>query len=123
MAPTNPTSPTASRTDLTPQSSGSKKDDDNVSMTDAPKEFKVEANESIKVALPQRYQGDRKHLETFLLQMDIYFNFNEDKFEANYNYRTLFAISYLTRPALEWAQPYLDDFMKNEKDDGSMVAT
>ncbi|KAJ8062519.1 hypothetical protein OCU04_009047 [Sclerotinia nivalis] len=36
--------------------------------------------ESLKVALPDKYHGNRKELETFLLQLRMYYRFNLDKF-------------------------------------------
>ncbi|RAL61048.1 hypothetical protein DID88_010389 [Monilinia fructigena] len=47
-------------------------------MTDAPKEITI--NETLKIALPDKYQGSRQELDTFLLQLEIYFRFNQDKF-------------------------------------------
>ncbi|RDL30191.1 uncharacterized protein BP5553_10469 [Venustampulla echinocandica] len=58
-------------------------------MSDLPYKFKVEANESIRVAFPDKYNSNRKDLETFIFQVEIYFNFNYEKFEANYNQQSL----------------------------------
>lgn len=135
MAPTNPTpsstgraaataSLTASRVNLTPSSSNAKDSDGDVEIPDAPtQEFKVEANESIRVALPDKYHGSRKELETFLLQVEIYFNFNDEKFTNNYNSRSLWVASYLRGSALEWVQPFMEDFFENEDEDGKMATT
>ena len=66
-----------------------KKDKDgDIALPDAPKEIKVEANETLKVALPNKYDSNRKNLKSFILQVEIYFNFNEDKFD-NYIAKSL----------------------------------
>jgi hypothetical protein len=43
-------------------------------------ESELYLQELLKVALPDKYHGDRKELETFLLQLGIYYRFNPDKF-------------------------------------------
>jgi hypothetical protein len=54
---------------------GSDSDDD-----DEPRELIFQ--ETLKVALPDKYSGNRKELDTFLLQLGIYFRFNADKFNT-----------------------------------------
>jgi hypothetical protein len=119
--PKAPASPSASRTNLTPppapvepnpeienQDTGS-----DVDMTEA-KEINVEAVESLKLALPDKFKGDRRELETFLLQIELYFTFNKDKFSDSTE-QSLWATSYLRGEALVWIQPFLRDYF-NHKD-------
>jgi hypothetical protein len=98
MAP--PTSLTASRVNLTPATSplentrngkqlaqdNDNDDGDDVSMHDAPPpvtvENTIENNKSLKVALPDKFDGKRSELETFLCQIKVYLMFNEDKFKS-----------------------------------------
>ena len=83
----------------------------------------IELKEAIKVALPDKFDGNRRNLTTFLLQMDIYFSFNEEKFEDNYNAKSLFATSYLRGAAMEWVEPYITDFNDHPNTDGTMIMT
>jgi hypothetical protein len=69
--PANPAnvSPTTSRIDLNPTPSATQdtKDDDDISMLDADKNIMIENVKPLKVALLERYSGNRAELETFLL--------------------------------------------------------
>jgi hypothetical protein len=117
--PTTETVPEPSdRPQLTP-------DAEDVEMNDpaeVPEKFTVEANESLRVALPERYAGDRTKLKVFLLQVQIFFKFNEEKF-LDYDSKTVWAISYLTGEALKWVEPYLEDYFANQDEDGVMTTT
>ena len=45
-----------------------KKDkDSDIALLDAPKEIKVEVNETLKVAFPNKYNSNRKNLKLFIL--------------------------------------------------------
>jgi hypothetical protein len=78
--------------------------------------------ESLKVALPDKYHGDRKELETFLLQLGMYYRFNPDKF-ATTDAMSLWASSYLRGEALKWIEPFLSDYFENSINPGKMMAT
>ena len=90
-------SPSASRTNLTPtssKSSGKNKEvdmnsNDDIDMTDTPAPFRL--RESVRVSQPDKFDGNRKNLNAFLLQTDLYFSFNKDKFDDDYNSKSLFA--------------------------------
>ncbi|RAL65582.1 hypothetical protein DID88_005254 [Monilinia fructigena] len=84
---------------------------DDVEMTDAPKEITI--NETLKIALPDKYQGSRQELDTFLLQLEIYFRFNQDKFTEKES-KSIWAVSYLRGEAGKWIQPYLRDYFEND---------
>ncbi|RAL58494.1 hypothetical protein DID88_005198 [Monilinia fructigena] len=84
---------------------------DDVEMTDAPKEITI--NETLKIALPDKYQGSRQELDTFLLQLEIYFRFNQDKFTEKES-KSIWAVSYLRGEAGKWIQPYLRDYFKHD---------
>ena len=111
MAPTtgNTGNANASKTDLTPASSGSPKgkepvdtpgtsdkmdvDNDNDSDNkDGPAPF--ELKEAVRVSQPDKFDGTRKSLNSFILQIEIYFSFNEDKFVTIYA-KSLYAASFL----------------------------
>ena len=45
-----------------------KKDkDSDIALLDTPKEIKVKVNETLKVAFPNKYDGNRKNLKLFIL--------------------------------------------------------
>jgi hypothetical protein len=86
-------------------------DDEGDVRMDEPREITI--SETLRVALPDKYEGDRRELETFLLQVETYITFNQDKF----NRRTAassWAASYLRGEAAKWIQPYLRDFFDNK---------
>ena len=127
MAP-NTASPSSSRADLTPPSTKGKgadpiREPDEVSMPDAPEVEPFKLKEAVRVSQPDKFHGDRKNLNAFILQMEIYFSFNDDKFEEDYNSKSLFATSFLRGAALEWIEPFIHDFYEHESTDGSMVTT
>jgi len=101
----------ASRATATGQSTG---DTNDIEMTDAPKEITI--NETLKIALPDKYQGSRQELDTFLLQLEIYFRFNEDKFTTKES-KSIWAASYLRGEATKWIQPYLRDYFEHDDKD------
>src|SRR4051812_8817824 len=92
-------------------------------MLDAPAEpIVTEITESLRVALPDKYHGDRKQLSAFLLQLELYFKFNDDKFRTTDSY-SLWASSYLRGEAAKGIEPFLKDYFNNPDDDGDMVIT
>ena len=56
-------------------------------MTDIPELMIMELREILKVKLPDIFSGNRKELEVFLLQVELYVYFNDDKFPTNESYR------------------------------------
>ena len=84
-------------------------DDDDVEMGDA-----VARSSDSKVAKPDKYHGDRDGLEDWLLQLDMYYQFNEvDK-------KTLFAATYLRGRAQHWFRPLLRAYMDDNKDEDEL---
>jgi hypothetical protein len=59
---------------------------------DEPHEITI--TETLRVALPDKYKGDRRKLEIFLLQVEIYITFNQDKFNRRTTVSS-WAVSYL----------------------------
>ncbi|APA15655.1 hypothetical protein sscle_15g104250 [Sclerotinia sclerotiorum 1980 UF-70] len=103
--PSNP----ATTSQVTPESTDK---DGDIAMggIEDPKEITV--TETLKVALPDRFTGNRQELETFLLQLEIYFQFNQDKFNHDAD-KSVWAASYLRGEAAKWVQPYLKDYFTN----------
>ncbi|KFY68871.1 hypothetical protein V496_00694 [Pseudogymnoascus sp. VKM F-4515 (FW-2607)] len=66
----------------TPSSSQIK---ENEEMPDAPPIS--ELRETLRVKLPDTYSGNQKELEVFLLQVELYSHFNDDKFPTDESYR------------------------------------
>jgi hypothetical protein len=77
---------------------------------DEPRELILQ--ETLKVALPDKYSGNRKELDTFLLQLGMYFRFNADKFNTR-DAKSLWAASYLRGEAAKWIEPFLSDYFEN----------
>lgn len=105
-----PTTPTSSQ----------KSKPENEEMPDAP--AINELRETLRVKLPDTYSGNRKDLEVFLLQVELYQYFNDDKFPTAESY-ALWTTSYLRGEALRWVEPFLKDYFLHENTCGSMVTT
>ncbi|KAB2573749.1 Mammalian retrotransposon derived protein [Lasiodiplodia theobromae] len=67
----------------------------------------------VKVAPPEKFDGDRKKLQSFLLQMQRYLQFNQAQFDNDAE-AVLFASTYLRGTAEAWIKPYLRDQLANE---------
>jgi hypothetical protein len=93
---------------------------DSDSDDDEPRELRLQ--ETLKVALPDKYSGNRKELDTFLLQLGMYFRFNADKFETN-DAKSLWAASYLRGEAAKWIEPFLADYFENSNRPQQIMAT
>ena len=106
-------------TPSTPTSSQRPKPEDE-EMTDAP--IISELRETLRVKLPDTYSGNRKELEVFLLQVELYTHFNDDKFPTNESYG-LWTASYLRGEALRWVEPFLKDYFQHEGTCGVMATT
>ena len=52
----------------------------------------------------------------FFFQVELFFRFNADRF-ANKEYKVLFAGLYLQRPAFEYFNTFLQDFLNNDSKD------
>ncbi|ELR09840.1 hypothetical protein GMDG_08706, partial [Pseudogymnoascus destructans 20631-21] len=81
-----------------------------------------ELKETLRVKLPDTYSGNRKELEVFLLQVELYQHFNDEKFPTQESY-ALWTASYLRGEALRWVEPFLKDYFKYESTNGSMATT
>ena len=105
-----PTTPTSSQ----------KSKPENEDMPDAPEV--TELRETLRVKLPDTYSGNRKDLEVFLLQVELYTHFNDDKFPTDESYG-LWTSSYLRGEALRWIEPFLKDYFQHDATCGTMVTT
>ena len=64
-----------------------------------PEPLVTELRETLRVKLLDIFSGNRRDLEVFLLQVELYSYFNNDKFPNNESY-ALWTSSYLRREAL-----------------------
>lgn len=94
---------------------------ENEDMPDAPP-MVSELRETLRVKLPDTYSGNRKDLEVFLLQVELYSHFNDEKFPTNESY-ALWTSSYLRGEALRWVEPFLKDYFLHEDTCGAMITT
>ena len=67
----------------------------------------------IKVKLSKEYFRERKNLDRFLLQCDLYIWHNQIQFQTENEF--MFAAIYLQEDAFNWVQAHLKDFLKNSQ--------
>ena len=110
VAKANSSSPSASQVNLTPTSSnrkeleieiprgivnkieGVEKDNDN---NNEQPNFK----ELVKIPAPNKFHGERKLLNDYIIQLEIHFTFNEDKFNSQAQ-KYIFAVLFLREIAI-----------------------
>jgi len=64
-----------------------------------------------KVAKPDLFYGERKKLQMFISQLELYFFFNAPDFPDE-DRKVMFAATYLRGTAAQWFEPYLRDRMQ-----------
>ena len=65
----------------------------------------------IKVKSSEEYFRERKNLDRFLLQCDLYIWHNQIQFQMKNKF--MFAAIYLQEDAFDWVQTHLKNFLKN----------
>ena len=70
----------------------------------------------IKISSPDKFLEKQKMLSPFLTQLDTYICLNHIMFRKEAD-KVLYVSSYLRSDALNWFEPTLWDYMKNEKKD------
>ncbi|KAL2008095.1 hypothetical protein VTN00DRAFT_8077 [Thermoascus crustaceus] len=70
-----------------------------------------DVNSKTKIVKPNLYYGNRKKLQTFISQLELYFFFNPHKF-PNKERKVMFAATYLQSTAAQWFDPYLKDCLE-----------
>jgi hypothetical protein len=95
-------------------------DVDSNSNEDEPRELRLQ--ETLKVALPDKYSSNRKELDIFLLQLGMYFRFNADKFTTR-DAKSLWAASYLKGEVSKWIELFLSDYFENSPNPSMMMST
>lgn len=73
-----------------------------------------------KMASPEKYDGSREELRTFLTNIDLYCEFNE---VPNDQEKILMASTYLKGKASNWMQPYVDDYLTDIRQHGTKEET
>lgn len=76
-----------------------------------------------KVNPPMEFNGRRDQIKSFRLQCKLYWQMNPEKFEGKARNKLLFAMSYLRGKALEWIQPYMENYIDNERPEELNEAT
>ena len=66
----------------------------------------------MKVSQPDTFSRDKRKLELFLSQCELYARFNLTTLASSAN-KVLFGVIYLREAAADWFQPYLTDFLEN----------
>lgn len=80
------------------------------SLPTAPPASPLRPNEP-KGKLPEEFRGNRAHLNSFLLQLTIYFNLRPSQFPSDYN-KIVFASSFFREKALNWLRPQLNFYLE-----------
>ena len=65
----------------------------------------------IKVKFSKEYFKERKDLDRFLLQCDLYVGHNQVQFQTENKF--MFAATYLQEDIFDWVQTHLKNFLKN----------
>jgi hypothetical protein len=73
-----------------------------------------------KMAAPEKYDGSREELRTFLTKIDLYCEFNE---VPNDQDKILMASTYMKGKAANWMQPYVDDYLLDAEHRGTKDET
>src|SRR5947199_7286124 len=66
----------------------------------------------VKVHPPDVFEGKRGTVEAFLMQLELYYGFHTQQLTAHVD-KILFACSYMRGAAFEWAQGYVEDYLKH----------
>ena len=69
----------------------------------------------LKINTTEPFDGSRGELRAFFSQIELFFEFNVDRFPTN-KHKVLFANTYLRGPAFKWFNSFLTDFLNNEPD-------
>ncbi|MCJ1360188.1 MAG: hypothetical protein MMC33_010191 [Icmadophila ericetorum] len=73
-----------------------------------------------KVKEPDVFEGDRKHLETFILQCRMYFETNPGKFGSDTD-KIKYASTFLRKGAQDWFSPHMRSFLDDPEEDQEEV--
>ena len=73
-----------------------------------------------KMAVPEKYEGGRNELRTFLTNIDLYCGFNQ---VPNDQEKILMANTHMKGKAAMWMQPYVEDFLAAPSDNGTREET
>ena len=69
-----------------------------------------------KVKEPDVFEGDRRHLESFILQCRLYFETNPGKFGNDVD-KIKYASTFLRKGAQEWFSPHMRSFLDDPEED------
>ena len=72
----------------------------------------VHAPKPVKVHPPDVFEGKRGTVEAFLMQLELYYGFHTQQLQVHID-KILFACSYMRGAAFEWAQGYVEDYLKH----------
>ena len=69
-------------------------------------------NFGAKVGNPVEFTGGRNQVEPFILQCQLVFALDQDKWTGNHK-KLMYIISYMKGPAFEFIQPHLKDYLEH----------
>lgn len=78
--------------------------------------------DKLRIAFPDTFNGDRKKLKSFLIQVELWMAFNSKYFALEVQ-QVLWAIALLRGPASDWISSYLADYMTHRAADGRVTTT
>src|SRR4051812_43051077 len=73
----------------------------------------------IKVAFPDTFNGERKKLKAFFIQVELWLAFNREYFKFDHD-KILWTIALFRGSASEWVSTYLVDYMTHRNPDGKV---
>ncbi|KFY90765.1 hypothetical protein V500_04970 [Pseudogymnoascus sp. VKM F-4518 (FW-2643)] len=83
---------------------------------------KAHPSDKLKIAFPDTFNGDRKKLKSFLIQVELWMAFNAKHFTQEVE-QVLWAVALLRGPASDWISNYLADYMAHRAADGRVTTT
>ena len=80
----------------------------------------VTVQQPIKVQTPELFNGTKKNIDVFIVQLRLCFRFQPAQFESEAS-KILYAASYLCGAAAEWFVGYLEDYLDNMNTPGEQA--
>jgi hypothetical protein len=77
-------------------------------------------SDKLKIAFPDTFNGDRKKLKSFLIQVELWIAFNAKHFALEVQ-QVLWTMVLLWGPASDWISSYLSDYMLHCVADGRVT--
>ena len=74
-----------------------------------------------KASKPDLFHGDRTKLESWLLQLNLYFHVVDKEHEWAEKDKVLLAATYMRGRAADWISPYVTKYLEQTNEEGDQV--